>query len=676
VAIGRWYWRRIDTKVSWTSSPLRRILCGVASSRVLERWPARVAAGAALLLLGVSLTVITGWVTGSAALVQLLPQLPPMTRNAAACFLLCGVALLMQLFAMPRWAIIVCAGFVNLLSVLTIVHNAFGVDLGVNQLLGAPYISVGQKRPGGMAPVTAISFLLASASLLVSPRGFSPRFSFLMGLIGSCIAALGMAGIVGFGGGVALAAFHTVVGLTILGIGMLAVAWHGERHTTPGPRWLPISVGIAATAVTLAFWRALVLGGHAAFDFLPAIVLGGGAVVAPLFGLTVYLAQRGHAQAAALRRSEAFLAEAQYLSRTASFSWRVVTDEITWSEPLSRIFGFEDAVPVTLERIASRVHPDDRPMFRDLVARARREGGDLEYEHRLLMPDDSVKYLNMVARRAPRHDGQLEYIGAMQDVTERRLFEDALGKARSDLAHVSRITSLGALAASIAHEINQPLSGIVTNASTCLRMLAADPPNVAGARETARRTIRDGNRASEIVTRLRALFSKTPVMKESVDLNDAAQEVLALSSSELQRHGVMLRTDLARDLPRVPGDRVQLQQVVLNLLLNAIDALRAVENRPKHIVLRTERDGGESVRLSVEDSGVGFDRQAVDKMFQAFYTTKVAGMGIGLSVSRSIVESHHGRLSAVANDGAGATFAFTIPARVRSETAHMAGERA
>jgi signal transduction histidine kinase len=207
-------------------------------------------------------------------------------------------------------------------------------------------------------------------------------------------------------------------------------------------------------------------------------------------------------------------------------------------------------------------------------------------------------------------------------------------------------------------------------------MLAADPPNVAGARETARRTIRDGNRASEIVTRLRALFSKTPVMKESVDLNDAAQEVLALSSSELQRHGVMLRTDLARDLPRVPGDRVQLQQVVLNLLLNAIDALRAVENRPKHIVLRTERDGGESVRLSVEDSGVGFDRQAVDKMFQAFYTTKVAGMGIGLSVSRSIVESHHGRLSAVANDGAGATFAFTIPARVRSETAHMAGERA
>jgi signal transduction histidine kinase len=161
-----------------------------------------------------------------------------------------------------------------------------------------------------------------------------------------------------------------------------------------------------------------------------------------------------------------------------------------------------------------------------------------------------------------------------------------------------------------------------------------------------------------------------------VDLNDAAQEVLALSSSELQRHGVMLRTDLARDLPRVPGDRVQLQQVVLNLLLNAIDALRAVENRPKHIVLRTERDGGESVRLSVEDSGVGFDRQAVDKMFQAFYTTKVAGMGIGLSVSRSIVESHHGRLSAVANDGAGATFAFTIPARVRSETAHMAGERA
>ncbi len=233
---------------------------------------------------------------------------------------------------------------------------------------------------------------------------------------------------------------------------------------------------------------------------------------------------------------------------------------------------------------------------------------------------------------------------------------------------MARVTSLGALTASIAHEVNQPLSGIVTNASTCLRMLATDPPNVDGARETARRTIRDGNRASDVITRLRALFSNKETTTESLDLNEAIREVIALSLSELHRNRVILRTELADDLPLVTGDRVQLQQVVLNLLRNASDAMSSVNDRPRHIVITTEREEGDRVRLTVQDVGVGLDPQAMDRLFEAFYTTKNEGMGMGLSISRSIIERHHGRLWAAPNDGPGATFSFSIPCGLASAT--------
>jgi PAS domain S-box-containing protein len=362
-----------------------------------------------------------------------------------------------------------------------------------------------------------------------------------------------------------------------------------------------------------------------------------------------------------LRRSEAFLAEGQHLARVGSFSWRVETDEITWSEQLYRIFEFNQDTPQTVERIFSRVHPDDIQFLREMAERARRDGSDMNYEHRLLMPNHSVKYVSMVAHATRDRDGRLEYIGAVQDVTQRRLSEDALSKARSELAHVARITSLGVLTASIAHEVNQPLSGIITNAGTCLRMLAADPPNVDGARETARRTIRDGNRASEVITRLRALYGKKDPTIELVDLNEATREVLALSLSELQRNRVLVQQELADGLPLVAGNRVQLQQVILNLLRNASDAMSAVDDRPRQLLIRTEPDEGDRVRLAVKDAGVGFAPQAADRLFESFYTTKNDGMGIGLSVSRSIIESHRGRLWAMPNNGPGVTFSFSIP---------------
>ena len=362
-----------------------------------------------------------------------------------------------------------------------------------------------------------------------------------------------------------------------------------------------------------------------------------------------------------LRRSEAFLAEAQRLSLTGSFSWRVTTDEITWSQQLYRIFEFDQGMPVTLELIATRVHPEDIPSLHDMIEWARGAGADFEYEHRLQMPDQSIKYLHMVAHGIRDEDGRLEYIGAVQDVTARRLSEQALSKAQSELAHVARVTTLSTLTASIAHEVNQPLSGIVTNASTCLRMLAADPPDVDGARKTARRAIRDGNRASDVIARVRALFTNKEPTTDPVDLNEATREVIALSSSELRRNRIALQSELADDLPIITGDRIQLQQVILNLLRNASDAMVGVHDRPRQLLIRTEREDGDRVRMTVRDTGVGFERQSMDKLFDAFYTTKSDGMGIGLSVCRSIIEKHHGRLWAAPNDGPGATFSFTVP---------------
>ena len=362
-----------------------------------------------------------------------------------------------------------------------------------------------------------------------------------------------------------------------------------------------------------------------------------------------------------LRRSEAFLAEGQRLSLTGSFSWKVATDEITWSEQLYRIYEFDSGLPVTLEMIRTRVHPDDDTLLERMIEQARDGMSDFEWQYRLVMPDRTIKYLHSVAHATRDQDGDLEYIAAVQDVTARRTSEEALAKARSELAQVARATSLGVLTASIAHEVNQPLSGIITNAGTCLRMLDADPPNLEGARETARRTIRDGNRASDVIARLRALFSKDELTLEALDLNEVSREVIALSESDLQRNRVALRSEFAEDLPTLTGDRIQLQQVILNLVRNASDAMANVQDRPRLVLIRTARDGADQVCVSVRDAGVGVDPENVSKLLDAFYTTKSDGMGIGLSVSRSIVERHHGRLWAEPNDGPGATFSFSIP---------------
>jgi PAS domain S-box-containing protein len=366
-----------------------------------------------------------------------------------------------------------------------------------------------------------------------------------------------------------------------------------------------------------------------------------------------------------LRKSAALMARVEQLSLSGSFCWRPEAGSFTSSEQLYRIFGIEPGVRITLDMITARVHAGDLHLLHEMIERAQ-DGKDLEFEHRLLLSDGSVRYLRIQAHATRGPQGWLDYIGAVHDITERRQSEEALYGLRAELAHASRVNSLGALTASIAHEINQPLAGIMTNAGTGLRMLSAQPPNVEGALGTVRRTIRDGHRASEVVTRLRALFSKKAVTTDAVDLVEAADDVIEMLRGEIRKKRIVLQMEPADDLPPVTGDRVQLQQVMLNLLLNAVEAMNGVDDRPRQMLVRIERADGDRVRLAVTDSGVGFDPQHAGKLFDAFYTTKREGMGIGLSVSRSIIESHGGRLWATSNERFGATFSFSIPCQTEA----------
>ncbi|MEP9315904.1 PAS domain-containing protein [Pseudomonas sp. LABIM340] len=364
---------------------------------------------------------------------------------------------------------------------------------------------------------------------------------------------------------------------------------------------------------------------------------------------------------AALRQSEAFLAKAQRISLTGTFSWRVDNDEIAWSEEIYRLLDLQPGLTPGFDLIFSRIHPDDRATVEEMLRRQRRDGCDFEHEHRLLLPSGAVRHVHLVAQATREADGALLYIATAQDVTQRRLAEETLHRTRAELAHVARVASLGALTASIAHEVNQPLSGIITNASTCLRMLGAETPNLEGARETARRTIRDGNRAADVIKRLRALFARHEAVSEQVDLNEATREVIAMLHNELQRHGVTVLPTLQEELPAVSGDRVQLQQVILNLILNAIDALDEVHDRPRQLRISTGHDLDASIFLAVRDNGAGFAPEDAGRLFDAFFSTKQSGMGIGLWVSRSIIEHHAGRVWATTHDGPGSTFIFALP---------------
>ena len=495
-----------------------------------------------------------------------------------------------------------------------------------------------------------------------------------------------------------------------------------------------------------------------------------------------------------LQQSEAYLSEAQRISHTGSFGWRVSTGEVTWSEESFRIFQYDRATKPTVELILQRVHPEDAARVKQTIALAAQDGKNFDHEYRLVMPDRSVKYVHVVAhatrdesdelefvgavmdttdskraekelRRSEeslleaqklshtgswRHDvasgavivspevyrihdikpdenasntefffnkfhpedrkrvvdlfekaeiektemqvdyrivlsdgtikhlhtighpilndsGELvEFVGSAMDVTERKRAEEALRQAQGELAHVNRVTTLGELTASLAHEVNQPIGAAVTNASTCLRWLAGDTPNLEEARAAAMRVVTDGRRAAEIINRVRLLFKKAAPERELVNANEVIPKMIALLYGEAARYNIAVRAELAADLPQVIGDRVQLQQVLMNLIVNSIDAMKEVEGT-RELVIRSQRTENEQIQISVMDTGVGLPQQEAEQIFNAFFTTKSHGTGLGLRISRSIVESHGGRLWAADNPPRGASFYFTLPTKVETQ---------
>jgi PAS domain S-box-containing protein len=370
-----------------------------------------------------------------------------------------------------------------------------------------------------------------------------------------------------------------------------------------------------------------------------------------------------------LREAHDHLSQAQRLSQTGSFTTDVLADTHIWSDELYRILEYGREEVPTFVAFRNRIHPEDVSGFDAGFKRAMKGQTEFDELFRIVTPRGNTKHLHAVAHFMPGSEERPIVIGSIQDITEGKRAEEALDRARSELAHVTRVMSLGALTASIAHEVNQPLAGIITNASTCLRMLAEEPPNVGGAVETARRTIRDGNRAAEVIKRLRALFRRQEFVAEALDLNEATQEVITLSAQDLQRRGLSVQPKFDEALPPVSGDRVQLQQVILNLVLNAADAMDDVEGRPRQIVVETGRTATGLAKLTVRDTGRGIAPDDLGKVFEAFYTTKADGMGIGLAVSRSIIERHEGRLWACSGDGPGTAVSFSVPCMIADEGA-------
>jgi PAS domain S-box-containing protein len=382
-----------------------------------------------------------------------------------------------------------------------------------------------------------------------------------------------------------------------------------------------------------------------------------------------FAAQTLELQQEKLQRSEAYLAEAQRITHTGSWAWRVAGgDAVHLSEEWYRIYGFgpEKGMSAWEERI-QRIHPEDRAKWQQAIDRAIGEKSDYEVEVRILLPDGTVKYINTIGHPVLNASGDLtQFVGSSMDISASKRSEEALRQAQEDLARVNRVTAMGELTASLAHEVNQPIAAALTNANTCLRWLSRDLPNVEEARAAATRIVKDGTRAAEIISRIRLLFKKSTPQQELIDVNEVIREMIVLLHGETTRYSISVRTELAADLLQVMGDRVQLQQVLMNLMINGIDAMKGVDGT-RELAIKSQRAKNEELVVSITDTGVGLPPRHAEQIFNAFFTTKPHGTGMGLRISRSIVESHGGRLWADDNPPRGASFYFTLPTRVEAD---------
>jgi PAS domain S-box-containing protein len=389
------------------------------------------------------------------------------------------------------------------------------------------------------------------------------------------------------------------------------------------------------------------------------------------YGTAIDIEERHRAEEA-LRQSEAYLAEAQRLSHTGSWAGAPGAGEIRyWSEECYRVLGFDPhGGQARFETFFQRIHPDDQARIMQQLERASRGKTEFEFDYRIVHPSGDVRDIHTVGHPVFSPSGDLvEYVGTVIDITERKRAEEErerLRQAQADLAHVNRVTTMGELTASLAHEVNQPIGAAVTNANTCIRWLARDTPNVEEARAAAMRSAKDGMRAAEIVSRIRLLFKKGTPERELVDVNEVVREMLVLLRGEATRYNVSIQTELSAELPPVLGDRVQLQQVMMNLMLNGMDAMKDVDGT-RELAIKSQRAENEQVLVTVSDTGVGLPTQQADQIFKAFFTTKSHGTGMGLSISRSIVESHGGRLWAAENSPRGASFHFALTTKVTAK---------
>jgi PAS domain S-box-containing protein len=376
--------------------------------------------------------------------------------------------------------------------------------------------------------------------------------------------------------------------------------------------------------------------------------------------VAVGITERKHAETA-LRRSQAYLAEAQRLSRTGSFCWNVSHGDIFWSAESFNIFGYDEASSATMEIVLRRVHPEDLALVQRVIERASSTGSDFDFEHRLLMQDGTVKYVHVVGRAVRDQVDGLEFIGSVMDITAAKRAEEDLHKAQATLAHVTRVMTLGELAASIAHEINQPLAAIASSGNACLRWLNRAPPDLAAAQQAMVRVVQDAHRAGDVIRGLRALTSKSAPRLTKLNMNDTIKDALLFVTSDIRQQGVALKTQLSADVPPVLGDRVQLQQVLLNLITNGIDAMGTITEKSRTLTISSECCQQDGVLVSVRDTGTGVDPTVAKHIFNPFYTTKSEGMGMGLSISKTIIEAHGGELWAKPNIPQGTIFQFRLP---------------
>jgi C4-dicarboxylate-specific signal transduction histidine kinase len=361
------------------------------------------------------------------------------------------------------------------------------------------------------------------------------------------------------------------------------------------------------------------------------------------------------------RRIEAYLEEAQALSRTGCFGWKTDTGGIFLSKEGYRVLDIHpDEKPLISVLAQQRVHPDDRSLLMAELDRVSRGERDYDVELRWLTTDGEARHLHIRAHRMVAETGQHEVVGAVMDISETRYAQETLQATQAALAHAARVATLGEISASIAHEVNQPLAGIVTNGEAGLRWLDRKEPQLDEVRNAMERMIRDAKRASEVVRHLRALARKGPAERHPVDLNELIEESIYLLQREIQRRRIVMRTNLSPNLPRVMANRIELQQVVINLMVNGMQAMDSVSERPRHLVVRSSVDGGVAT-VAIEDSGIGLDGAIEPRLFSPFFTTREDGMGIGLSICRTIIDSHGGRIWASSNQGPGATFRFTLP---------------